>query len=431
MHGETAHDPDRPIARFEDALRRHRPAVLAALRRPGSTPDEIYAFARRTGLRLPPLVRRWLGWIDGERASTERLIDNWSPLRLSDIEGAWEVCQQVWVADPLGEHATPGGWCSDWLPLLGNGGGDYLCVDLSVTRDGDASGGMVVFYHDESYRMIGPESFERWLELMTAATVAAPEDPRLPRDVRSRVVLRRDREQAERATEDALAATDSLHFTPCKYEALEPSGLDDTERVLYPQIDDGLSSMLRRAAEHQRRPALGAVSLQASLCELGTAGDGHPIERLMLREADGGPAICLDEYDVPQSMHALGDGCVLVVGYATLWLLRRAATTRGWVPLDRQAIPRDCRGPQIHWLHGGRVAALDGGSASARMLVVAVDGARLRWLGAAALPARPTEDMGGLTIACVGDRLFVAACHGGPGGELYELVGLEDAQFSR
>lgn len=376
-------------------------------------------------------MRRWLGWIDGERESTERLIDNWSPLRLGDIEGAWEVCQQVWVADPLGEHATPGGWCSDWLPLLGNGGGDYLCVDLSVTRDGDTNGAIVVFYHDESYRMIGPESFERWLELMTAATIAAPDEPWLPRDVRARVTLRRDRGQHERATEDALAAATSLRFAPCGYEALEPSGLDDTERLLYPQIEDGLSSMLRRAAEHQRRPAPGAASLQASMCGFGTGGDGCPIERLMLREADGRPAICLDEYSVPESMHALGDGRVLVVGYATLWLLRRAATTAGWVPLDRQALPMDCRGPKIHWLQDGRVAALDGGSTSARLLVVAVDGARLRWLGAVALPARPTGDRGDLTIECVGGRLLVAACHGASGGELYALVGREDPQFSR
>jgi cell wall assembly regulator SMI1 len=405
-----------PIARLAAALKLYRPAVHAALRSPGSNPAELDAFERRTGLRLPALVRRWLAWIDGERDPGARLIDNWSPMALADIERAWSVCQRVWLADPLRQHRWRGGWDRDWLPLLTNGGGDHLCLDLAGQLG--PAGQLVAFLHDEPYRLVGPASFDLWLELTIMATTAAPDEPWLPETAARPCDLVRDRSLHEQRSQQALAAAAAPpRFEPRPLTAL--AGLDDDQRAVYPQLDNGVCDLLRIAADHARRPDPEPAPLRPELREVATAPDGHPISRLTLLGLDDRVALTLDEDDLPASLHRLGDRA-LVVGARNLWLLRRDPGE--WILLDRLALPEHLHDPAVRWLGPASLAVLDQYATHATLPVVAVDPARLRWLGAAELPPLPTGAMAARELAQVGDRLFVAVGHGGPGGELHELV---------
>lgn len=415
---------DDRIARLEQALAEHRPAVLAALRRPGATPAELDAFEQRTGLRLPPPVRCWLERIGGEQTPTERLIDNWSAISLAQIESAWEVCQSVFVADPLGERQKLGAWDRDWLPLLTNGGGDYLCVDLAGTLDGPA-GQMLTYYHDEDYRIVGAESFERWLELVIAATIAAPDDPWLPREASRSVRLGFNGSAGEdrRRRSDMSLGTGSLRFEPRPLDALGSAGLDDEMRAFYPQLDNGVCLLLRTAAEHARTDE-PAPPLTSEMRKIGTAYDGHPIERLTLREPDGKIAVTLDEGD-RSTIRALADGRVVVVGYADVWLLRRATRSSGWIPLERLAVPKGSCGDRVRWLDDRHAALIDDHTEH-HALLLEVDGARLRWRGRVPLPPMSPAALADREIAQVGPRLFAATGDGTPGGELFELVGLDE-----
>jgi cell wall assembly regulator SMI1 len=72
------------------------------------------------------------------------------------------------------DFEDPRWWRGGWVPFLGNGGGDYLCLDVAA-EDGGAPGQLVAFWHDRENRPIEFESFEAWLrelaESMEAGTL--------------------------------------------------------------------------------------------------------------------------------------------------------------------------------------------------------------------------------------------------------------------
>jgi cell wall assembly regulator SMI1 len=53
-------------------------------------------------------------------------------------------------------------WSSGWLPVMENGGGDYVCVDLNPTKAG-IPGQLVTFYHDETFRPLVASGIEALL----------------------------------------------------------------------------------------------------------------------------------------------------------------------------------------------------------------------------------------------------------------------------
>ncbi|MEZ4449656.1 MAG: SMI1/KNR4 family protein [Nannocystaceae bacterium] len=414
-----------PLIRLERALARHRPEVLADLRRPGASPAAIDAFEARTGLRIPPLVRRWLGWVDGKAAPS--FVGPWTPIPLAAIESRWATLQGLYVADPRGERRHLGAWDRDWLPLFDNGAGDLLCVDLVGSLGGPA-GQMIVFYHDTGYRALGPASFEAWIELVVAAVALGGPTIDLEEAAFRHVDVGRLGSLdpiREARTELGLAAESPLRFERCPLERLDPTGFDPERRALYPQLFGGVRSLLEAAIElaDAGAPERPVHAVAHRLRSVGDASDGNPLVRAAL-EREGGGSTALDEYAAPVASRRLDDGRLCVFGVSSIWLLR-ADPDHGWVPLDRLAMPRGFFADRAHWIDratGGPIAAIESATRDT-LPVVAIDGARLRWLGAPSLPTPGDLEM--RDLAALRGRVYLVLSRDEPGGELYELLGVD------
>jgi len=56
----------------------------------------------------------------------------------------------------------PVSWSRRWIPVLHNGAGDFLCVDLDPPADGRL-GQVIAVYHDEPSRIRMARSHSSWL----------------------------------------------------------------------------------------------------------------------------------------------------------------------------------------------------------------------------------------------------------------------------
>jgi cell wall assembly regulator SMI1 len=56
-------------------------------------------------------------------------------------------------------------WNRDWLPIATNDGGDFVCVDMSPTKNG-VIGQVIIFYHDMNDRPVIATSLGELFELI-------------------------------------------------------------------------------------------------------------------------------------------------------------------------------------------------------------------------------------------------------------------------
>jgi len=75
-----------------------------------------------------------------------------------------EVAEKKEMLDGMidSEFDGTGWWRRGWVPFLANGGGDFLCVDVSA-EDGGEPGQLVAFWHDWEDRSVKFPSFEAWV----------------------------------------------------------------------------------------------------------------------------------------------------------------------------------------------------------------------------------------------------------------------------
>jgi cell wall assembly regulator SMI1 len=114
------------LARLETWLTRHRPAFLKSLQ-PGASEIELHALQSQLGLEVPDDLRTLLAWHNGQgEGYAGRFEENWILLSTSRIVAAkHDLDEQA----PGNGHKT--GWQPEWIPLLDDDGGDYLCLDTS------------------------------------------------------------------------------------------------------------------------------------------------------------------------------------------------------------------------------------------------------------------------------------------------------------
>ncbi|AIJ09094.1 MULTISPECIES: SMI1/KNR4 family protein [Edwardsiella] len=152
---------------LERWLQAHRPALLDDLNSPASG-AEIRDLEQVIGASLPADFTACLlvhngqkglgGWLFGswEFLSTQNILMSWSVWRDLLEEGDFEGK----VARPA-EGIRPGWWLPGWIPFASNGGGDYLCLDLTPAVGGDY-GQVINVFHDVADRVVEMRSFSAW-----------------------------------------------------------------------------------------------------------------------------------------------------------------------------------------------------------------------------------------------------------------------------
>ncbi|MGI4870255.1 MAG: SMI1/KNR4 family protein [Janthinobacterium lividum] len=151
------------LARLTALLQQRRPAYYATLL-PPATVAELAAFEAEFNLTLPPELRAWWGWHNGQQGF-ESLYGSHG---LQSVSSAAETMR---VNFDLLDEYVPNWWRMAWVPVLENGGGDHICLDTEGTFTGQP-GQLVEHWHDWESRTVLYPNLTAWL----AAVVSAYEE---------------------------------------------------------------------------------------------------------------------------------------------------------------------------------------------------------------------------------------------------------------
>ncbi|MER5947924.1 SMI1/KNR4 family protein [Streptomyces sp. NPDC001904] len=121
--------------RIETWLRRNAPATAAVLR-PGAPDDELAAFERDLGVRIPAgltaLWRRCAGMTAGPGEGTSFLLGEWAPMTLDAVLRTYRLQMSILVT--LDDYVS---WRPSWIPFAAFGPHDALsglCLDAETGR---------------------------------------------------------------------------------------------------------------------------------------------------------------------------------------------------------------------------------------------------------------------------------------------------------
>ncbi|MBN1203611.1 MAG: SMI1/KNR4 family protein [Myxococcaceae bacterium] len=149
------------VERLARALRKRRPRFAAALGK-GAKPAELARLEKELGEPLPASLRELFAWQGGR--TLDSFFENQYLLGLAEARGVREGTLQFIKKYKM----PPGYWSEKWVPLLSNGAGDYLCVDLGGAFGG-RPGQLVDYFHDSDDRLLLWPSLDAFLEYIVVA----------------------------------------------------------------------------------------------------------------------------------------------------------------------------------------------------------------------------------------------------------------------
>jgi cell wall assembly regulator SMI1 len=152
------------IERMERWLAANRPDYYALLQ-PGSSDAELDAFEAQFSVTLPQSFRALYRWRSGQdEMSSAPLQGNRSFCGLGEVARTKDMLDSMIGYD----FDDPRYWRRGWVPFLHNGGGSYLCLDLSA-EDGGQPGQLVGFWKQDEDRPVEYLSVEAWLDDLVAS----------------------------------------------------------------------------------------------------------------------------------------------------------------------------------------------------------------------------------------------------------------------
>ena len=155
--------------RLEAWLETHNPVLLADLNPPASDAD-IRELEQKLGVKLPMDFVECLKVHDGQREKSGWLFDGKEFMSTRNILMSWSAWGDLLEdGDFDGKISRPvigiqsGWWIKEWVPFATNGSGDYLCIDLSPSGNGN-SGQVIKVFHDVPDRTLDAICFSAWFD---------------------------------------------------------------------------------------------------------------------------------------------------------------------------------------------------------------------------------------------------------------------------
>lgn len=154
--------------RIEAWLAGEAPELLGALHGPVAS-EGWRTFEQTTALTLPAEARASFAVHDGQDKDAPPVFGSWWLLSLEISTQVWSELRQTQVvldrADPAIETAgavRKRYWNPRWIPVLYDGAGNFLCLDLDPAPGG-RRGQIVWFQKGKRRREVVAPSWEAWL----------------------------------------------------------------------------------------------------------------------------------------------------------------------------------------------------------------------------------------------------------------------------
>lgn len=157
--------------RFEDWLDKHANHLLDDLNEGVASEEAFGPIERMMGLDLPADFKEFYRLHDGqfsesedrlfgveELYSVERMLEEQSKLKKRFYDGEFDDLDSEPEAGIRSEWFNP-----FWLPVTGDGKGNYYCIDFAPTKDGQI-GQVIRVQMGDPKRKIAASSFREWLE---------------------------------------------------------------------------------------------------------------------------------------------------------------------------------------------------------------------------------------------------------------------------
>jgi cell wall assembly regulator SMI1 len=140
---------------------------LESLRQP-ATDQAIDDAQLRLGCELPDDYLESLRVHDGQ--DDESLFDGWRLLSLAEVGDNAATLGHLLDSGEFEGYETDhdskvrdAWWHRAWIPVFGNGFGDFVCIDLAPAGRG-RGGQLVLFGHDDAERIVLASSFKAWMQ---------------------------------------------------------------------------------------------------------------------------------------------------------------------------------------------------------------------------------------------------------------------------
>ncbi len=133
--------------RIVDVLEEKFPVAYDCLR-PAASEEQIEQLELALGRSIPSDIRALLLCNNG--SDEAYVLGNWFLLGTRDILGEWKLNNQI-AADNVDYE-----WSEHWLPVLGDGSGNFLVLDMNT-------GECLEAFHDPYERIVVAPSLGHWL----------------------------------------------------------------------------------------------------------------------------------------------------------------------------------------------------------------------------------------------------------------------------
>ena len=144
------------LSKLDDWLKENRPDFYSHLQ-PPATEQELLSFEKKIGQIIPQAFKDLYKWKNGQKGTVVSFFQNYMFLPLSDVEDYWSDLSTMAKA---GEFDSENWWKKEWIPFLSNGGGDLLCLNLSLANPGT----LIEFWHANEDRDIVHKTMSKMMQ---------------------------------------------------------------------------------------------------------------------------------------------------------------------------------------------------------------------------------------------------------------------------
>ncbi|MGO4546781.1 SMI1/KNR4 family protein [Paenibacillus sp. 2TAB23] len=136
---------------------------------PGARDEDFQLIERTLEITLPESLKSFYSVHNGQNGGVgvRSFVRNLTLSPISEIIDNWTFLQEEFDPDDLemsiDSEIKPVLWNAKWIPIAGNGGGDYLCIDTDPAEAG-VVGQVLYFWHDWGYRSVEGKSLFEFIE---------------------------------------------------------------------------------------------------------------------------------------------------------------------------------------------------------------------------------------------------------------------------
>jgi cell wall assembly regulator SMI1 len=154
---------------FENWLSENTPHLSGFLHF-GATQKEIEKVEEILEITFPHLFKNIYKIHNGQFIDKPGIFPEGTMLPLNEIVRHWKILKKlkdeghfdgIKTDTPL--EIKPIWWSEKWIPFIGDGSGNFLCIDFDPTNTGKA-GQIIWFEHDIAEREIIDFSYSNWIE---------------------------------------------------------------------------------------------------------------------------------------------------------------------------------------------------------------------------------------------------------------------------